>query len=255
MHLSAGTRGDPARRRLDASSAACRFHRVKQESSMKRTEELQRDVLDELAYDTAVDSSQIAVTATASGVITLTGSVPTYMQARAAERAAKRIRGVNAVASKLDVNLPTALARGDTGIAEAALRALEWSASVPDGAVRVTVTNGWITLEGKVDWEYQRRAAQQAVRDLAGVRGVTNLVELTPYAKPTEIRAKIEEAFRRSAEIDAQHVIISTTGGRVTLSGTVHSLAEKEAAERAALAAVGVSSVVNDLEVRAHAFA
>jgi osmotically-inducible protein OsmY len=222
---------------------------------MKRSEELQRDVLDELAYDAAVDSSQVAVTATDSGVITLTGSVPTYMQARAAERAAKRIRGVNAVASELEVKPPRALARGDTGIAEAALRALDWSASVPDNAVRVTVTNGWVTLDGKVDWEYQRRAAQHAVRDLAGVRGVTNVIELNPYAKPAEIRARIEQAFRRSAEIDAQHVMISATGGRVTLSGTVHSLAEKEAAERAALAAAGVSSVVNNLEVRAHAFA
>ena len=221
---------------------------------MISSERIQLDVLDELAYDPAVDSSRVSVTATEAGVVTLKGSAPTFMQARAAERASKRVRGVKAVANDLEVKPAVGFAHDDTGIAEAALQALRWSSSVPRDVVKVTVSHGWITLEGRVEWDYQRRAAYNSVRDLQGVRGVSNLIELKPAAKPAEIREKIENAFRRSAQLDAQHVAIETIGSAVTLRGTVSSWAEKDAAERAAFSAPGVKSVDNRIEVRAHAF-
>jgi osmotically-inducible protein OsmY len=221
---------------------------------MKQSERLQLDVVDELAYDSAVDSSRIAVTATDSGVVTLKGSVPTFMQVRAAERAAKRVRGVQGVASQLEVNPPAAAARDDTSIAETAVRALEWSASLPKGAVRVALNQGWITLEGQVDRDDQRRAAYNAVRDLLGVKGVSNLISIRP-SNPAEIKRKIEDAFRRNAQIDANHVAVAVSGGRAVLRGAVSSWAEKEAAERAAYAAPGVIGVENDIEVRTHMFA
>jgi osmotically-inducible protein OsmY len=221
---------------------------------MKHSEQLQLDVVDELAYDSAVDSSRISVTASETGVVTLAGSVTSYMQARAAERAAKRVRGVHAVASKLDVNPPAASTREDTRIAEAALRALDWSASVPRDAVKVAVSDGWVALEGQVQWDYQRRAAGEAVHDLLGVKGVTNLISIKPSVAP-EIQRRIEDAFKRNAQFDAAHVAVSVSGGRITLRGVVSSIAEKEAAERAAYAAPGVISVGNELEVKAHLFA
>jgi osmotically-inducible protein OsmY len=220
---------------------------------MNRNEQIQLDVLDELAYDPAVDSSSVEVTVTAAGVVTLKGRVPAYMQARAAERAAKRVRGVKAVANDLEVKPPEGFGLDDTGVAEASLQALRWSASVPKDAVRVTITRGWITLEGKVDWDYQRRAAYEAVRDLRGVRGVSNLIEIKPSAKASEVRAQIEGAFRRNAQLDADHVTVEVVGHRVTLRGSVGSWSEKETAERAAFAAPGVISVDNRIEVHAPA--
>jgi osmotically-inducible protein OsmY len=220
---------------------------------MKNAERIQLHVVDELAYDASVDSSRITVTATEDGVVTLRGSVPTYMQARAAERAAKRVRGVLAVASDIDVHPSVMVAGDDTTIAETALRALGASASVPKEAVRVTVTDGWVTLEGDVGFDFQRRAAETSVRDLHGVRGVTNRIEIRPPVKPLSVKTAIESAFRRNAQLDAEQVTVSASGGTVTLRGTVSSWAEKDAAERAAFAAPGVTSVKNLLEVRHHA--
>jgi osmotically-inducible protein OsmY len=219
---------------------------------MRSTEELQLDVLEELAYDPEVDASQIAVTANEAGIVTLKGTVRSYMQARGAERATKRVIGVHGVASDLEVELPDGLTLDDTGIAQSALQAIKWSASVPRDAVKLTVTHGWVTLEGEVDWDFQRRAAHNAVRDLKGVRGVTNEMELKQGAKPAQIREKIEEAFRRNAQLDAQHVSVEVAGHRVTLRGNVPSWSEKDAAERAAFAAPGVTGVDNRIEVRAH---
>lgn len=220
---------------------------------MKSSEQLQLDVLDELAYDPAVDSSRIEVTATEGGVVTLEGTVPTYMQARQAERAAQNVHGVKAVVSEIEVK-PIPRVSADAGIAEAALRALGWSASVPKDKVKVTVADGWITLEGKLDWDYQRRAAYKAVRDLHGARGVSNQIELNPTAKPIEVREKIEAAFKRNAQIDAQNVRVEANGGLIVLRGIVGSFAEREAAQRAAFSAPGVTSVDNRIEVRSHAF-
>jgi osmotically-inducible protein OsmY len=201
-----------------------------------------------------VDSSSIAVTASERGVVTLKGSVPTYLQSRNAERAAKRVRGVQAVANDVEVKPAPGFTWDDAGIAEAALQAIRWSTTVPQNAVKLTVSSGWITLEGRLGWDYQRRSAELAVRDLRGVRGISNLIEVEPTAKPADVKRKIEDAFRRSAEIDAQRVSVDAVGGRVTLRGTVPTWSEKEAASRAAYSAPGVTSVENRVEMRSPAF-
>ncbi len=223
---------------------------------MLTSEHLQSEVVDELAYDTAVDSSGVAITTTHDGVVTMKGTVPTYMQLRAAEKAVKRIPGVKAVVNDLRVSLDGGDGeRSDTQLAESALQALRWSASVPKDRVKLTVASGWITLEGNVEWDFQKRAGYNAVRDLLGVRGVINNIAVQPRVKPVEVKEKIQAAFHRVAQLDAEHVTVEAVGGRVTLRGTVRSWPEKEAAERAAWAAAGVTSIDNDIEVRAYAYA
>ena len=221
---------------------------------MMQRERLRLAVLDELAYDSAVDSSAICVTVGDCGMVSLSGWVPTFLQVRAAEQAARRVRGVQALANWLEVEPPRGAVRDDASIADAAARAIEGSASIPKGVVRVSVSSGWVTLEGQVSSDFQRRTAGDAVADLLGVRGVTNLMTIR-HTDPGEIEDRIEEAFRRNAEIDANQVAVSVSGGRVVLRGAVSSWAEKEAAERAAYAATGVVAVENRIEVMAHLFA
>lgn len=224
---------------------------------MKPTEKLQRDVVAELAWDPRVDSSEISVTATGNGVITLEGEVPTFWQKRAVELAAKRVAGVRAVANDLEVRLVREHHRDDTELAERAITAVGWQGSVPEERVRVTVSDGWVTLEGAVPWEYQRRAAEEAVRGLIGVRGVSNLIEIEarPVAEGEEQRRggaleRIEEAFRRNAELDAEALEVRTSGDRVVLSGDVATWRQREEAEWIAWAAGGIAEVDNRIEVR-----
>ena len=220
---------------------------------MLNSEQIQLDVLDELAYDPAVDSSRIAVTASDAGVVTLKGSVPTYAQARRAEKAAKRVRGVQAVVNDIDVKPAVGFVLDDTGVAESVLRALNASVSVPRSAVQVTVSRGWVTLDGVVDWDFQRKAAETAIQELAGVRGVSNIIQIKPAAKAQDIEEKVAAALRRNALLEAEQVAVETLGNAVILRGTVASWRQREAAERAAYAAPGVALVDNRIEVRAQA--
>ena len=215
---------------------------------MKNDSDLQHDVLEELEWDSSIESSEIGVTAK-DGVITLTGTVPRYTEKMTAEELAKSIVGVKAVANDIEVRLPGTGERNDTDIASAALNALAWNTVVPEERIKVTVRNGWITLEGDVDWQHQRDAARRAVAYLIGVKGVTNQIVIKEKPKPQEILTKIEAAFRRHAEADAQHIRVDARDGAVVLKGKVSSWFERSEAERVAFASPGVTAVANELTI------
>lgn len=210
--------------------------------------ELQQHVVNALAWDPSIDDKDIAVTAD-NGVVALRGDVSTFAERAAAERIALRVYGVKAVANDLNVKLGHAQQRSDADIAQAALSALKWDSRVPDEKITLVVSNGWITLKGIVRWEFQRASAVYAVRNLAGVRGVTNLITLEPHVQVPDVRAKIEEALKRSAEVDARRVNVAAADGKVILSGNVRSWVEKEEARRAAWAAPGVKDVEDRIQV------
>jgi osmotically-inducible protein OsmY len=216
---------------------------------MDGDKKLQQAVMRELRWNPEVNAAHIGVSAK-DGAVTLTGHVSSYAEKRAAVEAAERVYGVKAVADELEVRIPGAIPRDDTDIAEEVAQALRRSILVPK-TVEAEVRNGFITLRGEVKWAYQRRAAERAVRDLRGVRGVANLVTVKPRAKPKpeQVEKRIEEAIQRSASLDARSVWVTTTNGTVHLHGHVHSLWEKKAAEEAAEAAPGVSKVENHILV------
>lgn len=214
---------------------------------MRANTQLQKSVLAELEWDPRVDASKIGV-ATVDGVVTLTGSVPSYPEKIAAERAVKRVKGVRGIANDLEVHLPGALRPGDTELAEAALRALKWDVTVPP-EVTIRVAHGWLTLEGAVEREFQRTAAERAVRHLRGLRGCDNNIEIRPPISQALVKHRIEAALRRRAELDATQIKVDVTGGRVTLKGTVHSWREHDDAFNAAWDAAGVTAVEDALTV------
>jgi osmotically-inducible protein OsmY len=215
---------------------------------MKSDFELKDDVERELIWEPAVNATHIGVTVK-NYIVTLTGHVPSYAEKYAAERAAKRVYGVKAVANELDVKLPGSSKRTDEDIAAACIGALRAHASVPEDKLKVVVNNGWVTLEGQVEWQYQRIAAENAVRYLTGVTGVSNNIKVTTQATASEVKDKIEQALKRSAEVDARRISVEATDGKVILRGNVRSWAEKDEAQRAAWAAPGVTAVDNEISV------
>ena len=211
-------------------------------------EQIQRDVFAELKWDARVLPNEIGV-AVKNGIVTLTGWVDSYAKRWAAEEAAHRVRGVAAVVNDLEVKLPSSVERTDPDIAAAAIHALKWDAFIPIEKTKVTVSKGWVMLDGEVEWQYQKVDAERVVRRLTGVKGVTNLIVVKPRVTESELKRKIEEALVRSAKTDAEHITVDVEGTKAILRGTVRSWAEKEEAERAAWMAPGITEVDNRLVI------
>jgi osmotically-inducible protein OsmY len=216
---------------------------------MKEDSDLRRDVEAELEWDPRVDAREIGV-AVKHGIVTLTGHVASYAARWAAESAVGKLAGLKAIANDIEVQLGKEGERSDTELAEAGLHALRANVSVPMRDLKMVVRDGWVTLEGTVDAGYQREIAENCVSHLHGVRGVTNMLAVKPFTTVSDVKTKIEAAFRRHAQIDAQKIHISTTNGTVMLSGEVPSWQERREAESAAWAAPGVTRVENTIAVR-----
>jgi osmotically-inducible protein OsmY len=210
--------------------------------------ELKKQVEAELNWEPSVNPAEVGVSVK-DGIVTLTGYIQSFSEKWAADRAAARTAGVKAVVNDLEVRLPSSSERTDEDIARAAVTALNWSTSVPKDRIKVRVSKGWITLEGNVDWQFQKTAAEDAVRNLLGVKGVSNLVEVKPRVSPSEVKTTIEAALKRRAEIDAKKIQVETYDGKVVLRGAVRSWLEKEEAEHAAWAAPGVTTVENRIQI------
>jgi osmotically-inducible protein OsmY len=216
--------------------------------------ELRRNVETELNWEPSINAADIGV-AVSDGVVTLTGQIASYWDRITAERAASRVLGVKGVANDLEIRLPSSTQRTDEDVARAAVNRLDWVVNVPSDRIKVKVSQGWVTLEGTVDWQFQKEAAEGAVRDLLGVKGVTILIEVKPQVSATEVKRSIEAALKRSAEVDASRITVDATGGKVILQGTTRSWSEREGAERAAWRAPGVRSVDNRITIVAAAAA
>jgi osmotically-inducible protein OsmY len=210
---------------------------------------LRQEVLDELDYEPSVNSTNIGV-AVASGIVTLTGHVSSYAEKIAAEAAVRRVRGVKAIAQEIEVRYPSDKKTADDQIAKRAVDILEWNAVVPKGAVQPTVRDGWVTLTGQTEWQFQRAAAESAVRKLSGVAGVINNIAIKARAQPADIKLRIEKALKRNAEVEARDIgIYVLDGGAVKLEGAVHSLEERRMVESAVWSAPGVRTVDDRISI------
>ncbi len=209
--------------------------------------QIQQDVINEIKWDPSITSSQISILAN-EGIVTLRGSVPHYFEKSQTENAAQRVGGVRAVVNEINVNMMGSYQRSDEQIAEAALNALDWSYSAPKG-IKVTVEKGWITLKGETEWDFQRSAAKKSISQLMGVCGINNNISILSKIQPADIKARIEEAFKRSAESEGRKISVSVDGEKAILEGNVHSFGEYEVAGHAAWMAPGIITVENNIKV------
>lgn len=209
---------------------------------------LQKAILDELDWQPNVNAARIAVTVR-DGVVTLGGHVATYAEKLAAEKAVSRVKGVTAIVEQIEVELGAADRHSDEALAARIAQVLDWDITLPSGRIRATVQNGRVTLSGDVDWQYQKVAAFEDVHRLSGVAGVSNFIEVRPQVEASRVRERIVDSIRRSAELDAQQISIQASGGKVVLSGSVHSWRERSLAEQAAWSAPGVTEVRDEITI------
>lgn len=221
---------------------------------MKTDAEIQKDVMEELRWEPLLNASEIGV-AVKNGIVTLSGTVDTYGKKVAAEDAAKSVAGVKAVAEDIEVRLSAFGSRNDTEIAQAVMNALKWHSAVQEDKIKIKVEGGWVTLEGEVEWEFQKSAARTMVENLTGVVGIINNIKIQPSVVATDIKRKINAAFHRSATVDSEKINLEVVGSKVILKGKVRSYAEKKDAENAAWLAPGVDKVENKLEIDTEVFA
>jgi osmotically-inducible protein OsmY len=210
--------------------------------------ELRQDIIAELDFEPSIESADIGV-AVRNGVVTLTGHVPTYAQRTMAEDVVRRVRGVKGIAQEIEVRPFGALSAADDDIARRVLKTLKWNSTLPKNAIQVKVQDGWVTLTGKVEWQYQKQNAADAIQGLAGILGVINNIDVTPHASVSDVKKCIEDALKRQAEIHAKDIGVQVVAGKVILEGVVTGLAEKVAIERAAWSAPGVHWVEDGIVV------
>ena len=215
---------------------------------MKSDIEIQKDVMEQLKWEPFLNSAQIGVSVK-NGIVTLSGQVDAYSKKIQAEKAAKKVSGVKAIAEDIIVGLSPTYKKTDVEVAESVVNALKWHTMIPEDKIKVSVEEGNVKLEGEVEWEYQRNQAKTTVENLTGVRFVTNLIAVKPKVTPYELQQKINSSFQRSANIDAARITAEVLGSKVILRGKVRSFAEKEDAENAVWSAPGVVSVENKLVI------
>lgn len=209
---------------------------------------LRQNILDELEFEPSIDAAHIGV-AVEDGIVTLTGHVSSYWEKTTAENVVKRVKGVKGLAEEIEVRLVGLKGTADDEIAKRAVDAITWNVSIPRDKVQVKVQDGWITLTGKLEWQYQKNAAVEAVRGLAGVVSVANQIEITPRASVSDIKKRIENALKRDAETEAQTIHVKVLDGKVTLEGKVRAWSERQAAERAAWSSPGVRAVEDRISI------
>jgi osmotically-inducible protein OsmY len=210
--------------------------------------DIHKDIVAEFHWEPSLRDDDIAV-AVRDGVVTLAGFADSYADKWKAERIASKIRGVKAVANDIEIKLPSNSQRADPDIARAVVNALQWNISVPADRIKPKVEKGWVTLEGEADYNYQKDAAERAIRYLTGVKGITNLITVKQRATPADVKERIKEALQRTAQFDAERITVEVQGNKAILRGTVRSYAEMKEAERAALNAPGITEVENRLTV------
>lgn len=209
---------------------------------------LRQNILDELEFEPSIDAAHIGV-AVEDGIVTLTGHVSSYWEKTTAENVVKRVKGVKGLAEEIEVRLVGLKGTADDEIAKRAVDAITWNVSIPRDKVQVKVQDGWITLTGKLEWQYQKNAAAEAVRGLAGVVGIANQIEIIPRASVSDIKKRIENALKRDAETEAQSIRVNVLDGKVTLEGKVRAWSERQAAERAAWSSPGVRTVDDRISI------